>query len=845
MGGGNREDPVARYSHDLQSVLPDGNTLAPGPESKENLLSDLLRDVGYALRILGRNKGFAATAILTIALGIGPNTAIFSLLYAVFWAPTEIPNGDRMAVLWSTHGAEQGFGAKGGIHVSPREYLFWKAHSTTLQDFTAIVQDQVALADGEYPEGIQVQSFTPGHITLNGGHLCWAVTSCPRKARAGREHVVVLSNRFWRQRHNSDPHVIGKTVRLSGVPCTIVGVLAPGWWDRRREPLWSALVVNAEERGVDRHTLTVQATRKPGITTEQAQAEMTAISRRMADLYPQLDSWGVRVDERRNSWLNDRTATNLGLLMGAVSLVLLIACFNVANLMLARSGSRLREMAVRVSLGATRRRIFRQILTESLTLSILGGIVGVLFSLALQRLFLTLAPPFSIPPTVYIHLSGRVLLFTFVSTIAVAVLFGFAPAWQLAHQSVSESLKRGGQSILGRSRRHLGKLLIIAEVGLALSLLAGASLVLRVYWNRTHRDFGIRTDHILTFQLPFPKALLTSAGKIVSYDRMLLERLQAIPEVISVAGVNGIPLAASGSVMTIPASAKRDDRSPYRAARFRAVSPGFFETFGVTVQRGRRFTEADQPGTQQVAMVNEMFARTYLKGLDPFTQELLVPAGRGPELRLQVIGVYRDIGNSEQFGGTPRPELIVPGAQFAVPFAGLAVRTAADPQHVVRSIAKVVNDIDPGMPVTNIRTMEQIIGEQTAFDRFEAALYGSFAGLALLLATVGIYGLMAFVVSQRKSEFGVRMALGADRSAILRLVLREGIRLTVTGLVFGIGGAWYAGRLLQSKLYGSNATHPLMLAGVVLTLLAAASLACFLPAWKAGAIDPLKSLRSE
>lgn len=829
---------------DLESVLPECTTPVPGPERKDRMLSDLTRDIRYALRMLVRNKGFAATAVLTIALGIGPNTAIFSMLYAVFWAPTGIPNGDRMAVLWSTHGVEQGFGTRGGIHVSPREYLFWKTQSTTLEDFTAIVQDQVTLADGEYPERIQIQSFTPGHVTLNGGHFMLSRDFLPEEGMSGKEHVVVLSNQFWRRRHNSDPDVIGKSLRLNGIPYTIVGVLAPGWWDRRREPLWPALVVDPQQPGVDRHTLTVQATRRPGVTTAQAQAEMNAISTRLAERYPQLDGWGVRVDERRNSWLNDRTATNLWLLMGSVSLVLLIACFNVANLMLARSGTRLREIAVRLSLGATRQRIFRQILTESVILAILGGFLGVLFSLALQKVFLALAPPFSIPPTVYIHLSGGAMLFTCASTAAAAILFGCAPAWQLARQSVSESLKQGGQSALGRGRHALGKLLIVAEIGLALSLLAGAGLVLRSYWNRTHRDFGVRADHVLTFELPFPRGLLTSADRIVSYNRVLLEKLQAIPEVVSAAGVNGIPLAGSGAVMTVPASMKRDTRTPYQTSRFRMVSPGFFETFGINVQRGRRFTEGDQLGTQQVAMVNEAFARRYLKDLDPLTQELLVPTGRA-EMRLQIVGIYRDIENGEQFGGAPRPEMIVPAAQLTAPFGGLAVRTAGDPEHVARSIAKMVHDIDPALPVTNVRTLEQIVGEQTAFDRFEAALYGSFAALALLLATVGIYGLMAFLVAQRRSELGVRMALGANRGDIVRLIVSEGVKLTVAGLLFGIAGAWYAGHVLQARLYGSSAGDPTALAGVIMILLVAAGLACFLPARKAGSIDPLKSLREE
>lgn len=813
------------------------------------MLGNLLHEIRYGLRLLVKNPGFAATAVLTIALGIGPNTAIFSVLYAVFWAPLPNPNVPRQSVLWSKHGEDKGFGVRGAFHVSPREYLEWKKQSTSFEAFGAVVQTNVTLNDDtNSPERIQIQAHTPGLITqIQSARMLLGRDFLPDEGIDGNHRVVVISNQLWQRRYKADPNILGQKIRLDGVPHAIVGVLEPGSWDYRREPLWPALAIGPGQPDQDRHYLTVIGLRKHGVTNERAQAEMDSIARNIAEQYPATNKgWTVRVEASRNSWLNERTRSNLGLLMGTVSLVLLIACVNVANLLLARGGSRQKEVAVRISLGATEGRVFRQLLTESLILSLFGGVLGIALSWLLLKVFLALLPPFAIPvaTVVKIGLSPGVLVFTVGTTLAAGLIFGCAPAWQVARQSIGEALKQGSRSGLSQGRHRLGQALVVAEFALALTLLAGAGLVMRSYWSRTHADFGIRTENILTFELPTRRDRFKSSDQVNDYNRVLVEKLEAVPAVIRAAAINGLPLASTASIGVSVASRPPADPARPPQVRFRMVGPGFFEIFDVGTTAGRRFDEQDRMGSMPVAMVNQTFVREHLDGLDPLVQELVVTAGREP-LRSRIVGVYHDIHNAEQFGGRTRPELIVPMAQFRQPYYAMAVRTAGDPAQVRNGIAAVIRTIDPEMPMANVRTIEQVVREQTAFDRFEAALYGSFAGLALLLAAVGIYGLMAFVVSQRTAEMGLRMALGADRPTILRLILRDGLKLALAGLLFGAGGAYYAGQFLQSSLYGAGTVDPIAFAAVGLILVGAAAIACFLPAHRAAGIDPMSSLRTE
>lgn len=835
-------------ARDFAEILKEETPHSAAPERSSSLLSNVWNNVRFGFRILNRNPIFAAAAVFTIALGIGPNTAIYSILHAVFWAAGDNPKAAQQSILWSRHGNEQGFGPRGGIHVTPRDYLEWRRESTVFERMDAIVQQNVTLNDdADYPDRIQIQSYTPGAIThFYGLSMVLGRDFLPEEGESGKDSAVVLSNQFWQRRYKSDPSVLGRQIRLNGRPHRIVGVLHPSRWDRRREPLWTSLAVSPEQPGQDQHGLTVLGLRKPGVTIAQAQAEMDAIAGRLASKYPTTNSgWTVRVDVARNSWLNERTSANLWMLMAAVSLVLVIACLNVANLLLARGSTRLKEIAIRVSMGASKRQIFTQLMTESIVLSTLGGLAGIVLSWFLLQTFLKLAPEYWVPPPVEIHLNGQALLFTLTTTVLAGLVFGCGPAWQLAGLGISESLRSGGgRSGVGPGRHFLGRGLVIVEVALALTLLSAAAMVLQSYSTRMHADIGVQTANVLTFELPVRPGRLKTPAEVAEYNRVLKERIEAVPGVASVAAMYGLPLRDTNSSLISVARRAPSDPSQYPRIQSRIAGPGFFETLHASVVRGRAVGIEDTPASMRVAMVNEAFVKRYLDGLDPLVEELQYATSPGaPPGKLRIVGIYKNIANGELFGAEARPEVIWPLTQLAIPFTTFAVRAAVDPALLARPIAAAIHEFDSEMPMARVRTMEQIVEDATAFDRFELALYGGFGALALMLAVVGIYGLMAFVVSQRSAEMGMRIALGADAPSVFRLVLVDGLKLAIAGLTLGTAGAYFGMRALSASLYGTRAAEPVVLAGMGALLLCAGICACVIPAWRASVVDPVRILR--
>jgi putative ABC transport system permease protein len=809
------------------------------------------QDVRFALRMFHRNRAFTTLAVLTIALGIGPNTAIFSTIYGLLWGPREATKFDRTVILWSKHGSEQGYGDRGNIHVSPRDYLEWKRQTSSFAGMGAVTQRDMNLDDqAQNPQRITIQSYTPGLMTVTGMPIMMGRDFVAEEGAPGKDHEVILGHKLWQQRYNSDPHILGKQIRLDDGPYTIVGVRPPGETDRRLEQLWTCLVVDPTLPDQDERYLTVLAVLKPGVTADQAQAEMNTISRRLALLFPKSDAgWTVDVKSSASSWIDQRTLTNLLLLMGTVVLVLLIACVNVSNLLLARGASRQNEVAARLALGASRSQIFRQFLTESLMLSVMGGLLGTGLGWIIIKVFLALLPPYALNPNAQVGLNLPVLLFTVGATLLAGIVFGCAPAWSTARLDLNEALKSGGRAGMRRGRHGLGRALVVLELTIALTLLATAELVLQRLWSQTHTDFGVRIDHILTFQLPLSRGRFPNPRQATEYNHLLLDKMRAIPGVESVAAVYGVPLTAMSPAhlpFTITGMPARETSPP--PVILRMVSPGFFQTFGVQLRHGRYLTEEDRVGTLPVVMVNEKFVRNYLSGVDPLVREIVVGGGeRGPDppLKVRIVGVFRDIDNAEEFGSVTTPEMVLPMTQYPQPFTTLAIRTSGDPESMVKSITAAVHTIDSSLPLTKVETMDQIIRERLGFNRFEAWVYGTFAGLALVLCAVGIYGLMTFVVSQRTPELGIRMALGASRGSILAMVLSEGARLALVGLVFGFAGAFFGDRIMQTSLYGSGSMSLLAIVLVGMGLLGVVLLACVIPAHRAARVDPMVALRSE
>jgi putative ABC transport system permease protein len=808
-------------------------------------MMNLVQNLRFGFRLLAKNLGFTSVALLALTLGIGANTAIFSVVYATLLAPMPYPNPDQLVMVWSKiNGNNNG--------VSAGDFLDWKNQNKLFQNMIAWTGGSFSLASGGQPEQIRARIVSPGSFDMIGEPLKLGRDFLPEEGQVGRDHVVVMTHKLWVERFGSDPKIIGQNIRMNGETYTVVGVLAAGQPDRLESHLFVPLAFKPDQINHDFHWLLVMGRLKPGVTLQQANADMDSVTRHIAEIYPVSNKgWGASVEQLQNDFISPDLVKNIWLLMGAVAFILLIACVNVANLLLARGTVRQKEIAVRASLGATRRQLFAQFLTESLALSAIGGVLGIGLAWAMLRVIVVMMPPFTLPSEADVRLNLPVLFFTLAASLLSGILFGCAPAFQTARMNLSDTLKEGGRSASSAGRHGLRRGLVVVEFALALTLLAGAGLVIHSFWKLSRVDLGFRQDHILTFGLPVPNDRFSKPEQINAFYRQLLEKIGALPGISSISVSTGMPLQGTNfgmpfSIVGQPAG----DLSSRPGAGFTMVTPEYFRTFGISISKGRVFTSQDLAGSVPVAIVNDAFVKKYLASLDPLKQRLsieqLIPGQTklGPALEWQIVGVYHNVHNGG-IRGDGFPEVNVPFSQSPWPQAAIAVRTAGDPTSMTKSIAAVVLSIDPDLPLDQVKTMEQIVDESLSGDRFGTVLFGSFAAVALLLAAIGIYGVMSFAVAQRTHEIGLRIALGASPAQVLRLVLREGILLALGGLLLGLGGAYFVGRLMKSLLYQVNATDPTAVSAVTAVLLLSALLACYIPARRATQVDPLVALRDE
>ena len=804
----------------------------------------LVQNLRYGLRLLRKSPVFTMVAVITLALGIGANTAIFTVIYAALIKPLPYPNPDQLMMVWSKVQGDRNVIAAG-------DYLDWKRQNTAFQDLNAWTGSTFNLATPERPQQVEAQLTTPGFYTMMGVKFAMGRDFSQEEGQPGKDREVVLVNRLW-ERLGARRDIVGQQIRLNSEPYTVVGVLAPGPTDRLSTELVAPLAFKPEQINHDYPWLLVMGRLKPGVTRKQAQADMDLVTARMAKDHPSSNTgWGASVEDLKDDFVPQEEIRNLWLLMGAVGFVLLIACANVANLLLAKGTARQREVAVRSSLGATRARVFAQFLTESLTLSGLGSIAGILLALSMLKVLLAMMPPFTLPSEADVRINLPVLLFTFTATLIAGVLFGCAPAWQASGVNLNETLKEGGRSGTGAGRHYSRRLLVVAEFGLALTLLAGAGLALHSFFNLSRIDLGVRTDHILTFGLPVPDKQFSQPENMIAFYRQLLEKVQSVPGVTNASASTGTPVANvfAGMPFNIVgqpqaiASARND-------AGFNMVSPGYFQTFGIEMVRGRALNEQDKPSSPRVAVVNENFARRYLPGMDPIGKrvivEQLIPGATqiGPPLEWEIVGVFHDV-RSGDLRRNDFAEINVPFDQSPWPRVALAVRTADDPLSMTKSIAAAVNSMLPDVALSDVRTMDQIVDQRLVGDRFLALMYGTFAAVALSLAAVGIYGVMTFSVAQRTHEIGLRMALGAAREQVIGLILKEGLALAFIGLGLGLVGACLVGRAMRGMLYGVGAIDLAAFSSVAAVLLGAAILASYIPARRAAKVDPMVALRYE
>ena len=804
----------------------------------------ILQNVSFALRVLRKSAGTTTTIAITLALGIGATTAIYTVVYATLIAPMPYPQPDQLVMVWSR---VQGF--RNGV--SAGDFLDWQAQSKSFQGLKAFTGASFNLSGKQEPEMVPAQMVTPGMYTMIGNRFQLGRDFLDQEGTLGREHVVILMNKLWKRR-GADPNIVGKQIMLDQKPYTVVGVLAGGQADRLDQDLVVPLAFTPEQKNHDFHWLLVMGRLKPGVTLKQAQADMDAVTAHITEANPRSNKgWGARVDQLQNDFMGDGVKTTLWLLLGAVGCILLIACVNVANLLLAKGTSRQREIAIRSAIGANRRRIFAQFVTEALVLAAIGGAIGIGVGYAMLRAFAAAMPQGTLPSEAELTLNLPVLGVALAATTLAGLLFGCAPAWYASRLDPAETLKEGGRSGSSRIRQRLRQALVVGEFTLALALLAGAGLAIHSFWNLNRVDLGVKTDHILTFGLPMNKGMDFKPEQIVAYYQQIIRSIQAAPGVDSATAATAIPLQGAGFGMpfTIAGQAELTDPSQRPTAGFGMVTTDYFKTYGIRLVKGRFFSDADNAASLRVAVVNEQLARHYFSAKNPVGQilnvEQIVPGVQklGPYQAWQIVGVYHDVrgGNFQR----QREEILVPFSQSPWVDVAVGVRTGASPAAMTKTIAAAVHAVDSTLALSGVKTLDQIKEEDLSGDRFSLLLYATFAAIALALAAVGIYGVMAFSVGERSHEIGLRMALGATRERVVRMVLREGILLAVCGLIFGLVGAYFVGRAMKSTLFGVESIDLAAFTSVAAVLIASALVACYFPARRAAAVQPMRALRIE
>jgi putative ABC transport system permease protein len=811
-------------------------------------METVMQDVRFGARTLVKNPGFTLVAVLALALGIGANSAIFSVVNAVLLQPLPYPDPDRLVSVW------EGNTRKGSqMPLAPANFVDWNAQNEVFENAAAFMRWSFNVTGQQEPERVRGVLLSANAFALLGVQPILGRTFLPEEGAISKNRVVVLSHGLWQRRFGGDPGAIGSTLALDGNSHTVIGVMPPSFGfplanqtfgpdeSRASADLWTPLAFAPDDLLRDNHYLAGIARLRPGVSIEQAQAEMDAIGKRLAEQYPESnENIGMKLVPLREQVVGNARVALL-VLLGSVGLVLLIACVNVANLLVAKAAERQREIAIRTALGASRMRVVRQLLTESILLSSIGGVLGLLLALWGVDLLVALAPD-ALPRVEEIRTDWRVLGFTVAVSLATGVLFGLAPALQASRPNLNDALKGGGiHSTPGTGRQRFRNALTASEIALALVLLMKSFLRLQ------HVDPGFDPHNIVTAQLSLPSAKYPEGLQVRAFVEQLLDRIDALPGVQAAGVVSHLPLSGDDAMIlfTIEGRPPRVPGEDSAWAQVRSATPNYFQAMSIPLLRGRQLAPTDTKSTPNVALVNEELARRYWPGEDPIGKRFTFNEDdEGQPIWREIVGVIRGVRHTG-LEKEPGSQMYIPFGQGATSDMALAVRTASSPESTAAALRAEVLAVDKDQPVSNVATMTEVVSAAVAKQRFTTLLLAIFAGLAALLAGVGIYGVISFSVSQRTHEIGIRMAMGARGSDVLRLIVGESLVVALVGLVVGLAAAFALTRTMASLLFEVNPTDPLTFAGISLLLAAVAALASYLPARRAVRVDPMVVLRYE
>ena len=807
----------------------------------------LLSDVRYGFRLLLKRPAFTGVAVIALALGIGANTAIFSVVNAVLLRTLPYTDPDRLVMVWEANPR----GNQRNV-VSPANFLDWRDQNTVFEQMAMFVDTRFNLNGTDEPEELPTQIADVNLFTVLGATPLMGRTFIQQDSVAGTDNVTILSRGLWQRRFAGDPEIIGKTIALNGENFTIVGVMPAGFQMFVKQgsqigkpvDLWLPWTYNPQARIRRGRSWMTVARLKPGVSLEQAQSEMSSIAARFEQQYPEFNKgWGVNVVSLRDQFVGDIKPALL-VLLAAVGFVLLIACANVANLLLARAATRQKEIAIRIALGAGRWRVIRQLLTESVLLSIVGGAAGLLLALWGTELLLALGPR-DLLGIDSVGIDRRVLLFTAAVSMITGLVFGVVPAVSASRTNLNETLKEGGRDRSGGGRsRRLRSAFVVVEVALALVLLIGSGLMIRSLWRLQAVDPGFNSSNLLTARLLLPGSRYGQDSQRTAFFKQLVERLQALPGVRTATAIDAMPLGGPGSATGFTISGKpKPAAGEVPVCDVRVIEPNYFEAIGVPLLMGRTFSEREATEVSRVVIINKALSDRYFPGEEALGKKIAISMSENP-VPSEIVGIVADA----KYAGLDRetrPMAYWPHPELARSSMTLIVRAESDPLALSSALRREVQAMDKDQPIADVRTMEQMVNDSIARTRFSAFLLAVFAGVAMALAAVGIYGVMAYSVEQRTHEIGIRMALGADRGDVVAMVVRQGMTLAAVGVAIGLVSAFALTRFLSTLLYQVSVTDAGSFASVSIALAAVALVASLIPAYRATKVDPMIALRYE